>query len=369
MKLVTADTGFAALGAAEATPRAAAFAETGRCQPSILRAALDALTDPGGIDAGLSRFGRSLGCLPEARFARFYYEELLRRSPESQAVAITPVEDPAAIIAAFLCSDEFIRRHCQLVLNEFGHLHRDLVIHVPKTGGTTLSAALQSTPEYARIADDGYVLSQPMDRLLYLWDRIVDLSRPEATKVYIDSHINANYIIGNSLKRGQDKVYGLLRNPVEIAISFVNYILTCLTPGFAHHENPRRREWLGLAEDEFVATPAQGVALAPKIIERMLPEQQLCMWFGTESSCESAIATSIILDVEFIEMAKVDEFIAYKGLRPAQKHNVSHRFVTLSDLEERARQMIIDRTREDMRFFEWIREHRIPSAGPTFKLA
>ncbi len=336
---------------------------------SVLRAALEALTDEAGYMAGLLKFEDQLRSNEAARYARFFYEEILRRYPESAEVARTPVAHIPDIIVSIMSSEEFIIRHINLFLNEFKHLNREFYIHVPKCGGTTLISALGSSTSFCSLTSGMFLLDNLEEpRMEYLRSRVLDILRPEAENVFLLGHADAAFIIENQLKRGSDNVYALLRHPLEIAHSFINFVLGVLECG---PFNALRLKWLqllDLPQNGDVAVRGQLDTLVPKIIERLLPSNLICAMLSRYASFADALEVSAILDIRFIHLHKLNEFIAYKGLAATSAQNVSTRYLEQSDLTRSARLAIFNKISDDLRFYEWASRHSFPCEGASFKI-
>jgi hypothetical protein len=337
-------------------------------QHSTLGHVLRALLDENGYDTGLDRLGAALAQNQNATKQRFFYEEILKRNPESFEAAMIEVASPADAIRGFLSSEEFVIRHNKLLLDEFADLKRELIIHVPKSGGTTLMNSYQRHAAYASLADEHYVLANCTDRLDYYRGRVEDLTRPGVTSVVITGHVKAPFIFENGLKRGNDEIFSILRDPVDSSVSFVNYILTELKSGSAHRENESRRVLLGLGPDEPIEGPEMVQRLARAIVENLMPSQNLCSMFSRYDKFDDAANMIAILGVRFIPVDKLDQFMTEKGLPFERRENVSSRFLEFSDIARSTRMLIYEKIGEDLKLYSWLERNVSAQSGATFEV-
>lgn len=335
---------------------------------STLGRVLHALTDSDGYEVGLDRLGVELAKLVQAKKQRFFYEEILKRSPEGYDAAMADVNSPSDAIRGFLCSEEFVVRHNKLFLDEFAHLKRELIVHVPKSGGTTLLNGYQRHSSYASLADEHYVLANCADRLDYYRGRAEDMRRPEVKSVVITGHVRAPFILENGLKRGCDEVYSILRNPVESAVSFVNYIITELMSGSGHAENASRRGILGLSPDEPIEGREMMLRLSAAIVDKLMPSQNLCSMFSRYDKFDDAAQTIAVLDVRFIPIERLDDFMTLKGLPFTRRDNVSKSFFKFCDIDRDTQMLIFEKIGEDLKLYNWLTRHADTELRPYFQV-
>ena len=119
-----------------------------RGDPRLFSRILEPLAATHGYAAGLERLGERLRAEEPARFLRFYYEEILGRSPETAQLALLPVDSPADTIRALLSSDEFMYNHDIVFQRGFPNLTREFFLHVPKSGGTSIFQAFASDKRF-----------------------------------------------------------------------------------------------------------------------------------------------------------------------------------------------------------------------------
>src|SRR5579883_2486639 len=193
---------------------------------SLLSHVFHALSTSDEYMHGLKRLDDALKAYGPARYSRFYYEEILGRSPEIPEYASYPVPVPSEYIAMMLSSDEFLLTHDILLQRSFPHLIREFFLHVPKTGGTTLFYAFQGDSRYCTLQlypgyDNGW-FSEP---LRYLHGVICRLTHPAVQHVITYGH------------------------PLEGAISWLNYVFTLLAEDPGHPDVTSWRNTLEISTD------------------------------------------------------------------------------------------------------------------------
>lgn len=337
--------------------------------PALLARVFDALADPDGYDAGLRRLDEDLRRRGPSQFARFYIEELLGRSPDTAAAARELVLWPSRRIQEILSSNEFLDRHDIVLQREFSHLSREFFFHIPKSGGSTVFEAFNSDPRFCPLhLYPGYDNGWFGTKLGYLRNTVLRLADPRTRHVFIFGHPRTSRILTNNLKRGWDSAYTILRDPIDACLSRINYVLTllCNTPN--HPDVIGWRNTLDLPEDPFLPDRRRALELAPKIVERLVPDNPTCQALGTEPLLELVLDNAAILDLRIIRVQQIDDYIRHRGITRFDRANISTRYVELSDLDRRLRLTMYDKNAEDLKFYDWVGRHMSPGDGPWFEL-
>lgn len=327
--------------------------------PEIFRA----ITDVTGYNAGLQRLGRELATQASARSRRFYYEEILGRSPEDAVFALDPIDDPAECIRYLLCSDEFMSEHDIILQREFPNLTREFFLHVPKSGGTTILQAFGSDRRFCLLYlfpgfDNGWF----EDRLHYLRTAVSRLLHQEAQYVVVGGHLTAQRIITHHLKRGWDSAFATVRDPIESSVSWVNYVLTLLATDPNHPDVAAWRSILEIPPKREFTDRRAALDLAPRIIDRLVPSNAICTALGRTPDFISAVDTATVLDVKMIRIEQIGDFLRSRGITRFESRNVSHKHVAWSDLDHKTRSMLYDKNSEDLKFYDWVTRHTTQGA-------
>lgn len=321
---------------------------------NLMSVIIEALRSDNDVFTELEKLNVQLSQIKQTSYCRYFHEELLGKSPDVVEQAFEPAGNPSDMIIRTLISDDFIDIYPKLFLNHFAHLERELFIHVQKMGGTTVLNSFRSSQKVAQILLPDFIKNGWIeDRLLFLSDTLRWLSRPSVRSVIVTGHLSSSYIIRNSLKRGLDRVFMTIRDPVSTSISYVNFVLTLLADGV---DNPGVRFWrneLGMSADERPSAENRLQSLASKIVEALLPANSMCSMVGMEPTCASAIACAGILDCQFIDIKNIDAYCKKRELPAPVRENVSKKLVDFDSLNRQSRIILYDKITEDLKFFDF----------------
>jgi hypothetical protein len=335
----------------------------------VLPQIFEALAAADGYSAGLQRLGEGFKCAGAPRLKRFYYEEIMGRSPETASKAREIVDSPYDCIREMLCSNEFMASHEVLFQRAFPNLIREFFLHVPKSGGTTVLQAFQSDDRFCPLHifpgfDNGWF----GDRLGYLRNVILRLQHPNTQYVFMYGHPSASRVIDGGLKRGWDNVFTVLRDPIDACLSWVNYVLTQFCENPDHADVVLWRQRVEMSDQSSLLDRATAVELVPKILERIVPDNPASNLLGIEPHLGSVIETAAILGLKMIRFEQIDDYIRFRGIAQFNRMNVSKRFIEFSELDQRVRLMMYDKSAEDIKLYDWFTRHALPGVGPWLEL-
>jgi hypothetical protein len=333
--------------------------------PQVFRA----LTDPDGYLAGLHRLDAELKLEGPTRFTRFYYEEILGRSPDEALFARQPVSAPWECISELLVSDEFMLTQDVELQKAFPGLSREFFLHVPKSGGSTIFHAFESDPRFCPLhVFHGYDNGWFHDRLDYLRSTLLRLHHPAAQYVFTYGHPPAMRIVDNRLKRGWDNVFTTLREPIDTCVSWINYVLTLIAKDPRHPDVVAWRAKLEMPQAEAAIDRVTATSLAHQIVEHIVPYNAICATLGAQATLDSAVEMSGILDIKIIGLDQIKDYLCYRGIKSYQQMNSSDKYVAFGDLSRKTRLMLYDKVAEDLKFYDWVGRHAVLGDGPWFVL-
>jgi hypothetical protein len=140
-------------------------------------------------------------------------------------------------------SEEFQKNIVRLILTAYPEKRRLIHIHIPKCAGTHLRARLEvKYPTVCRALEAAVWTPKP---LLFERLRHIAASIPFSDAILVHGHTSISWYLENNLCRPNDFAFAVARNPLEIIISQVNYVVTRFLedPGFL---DPDTREWSAL---------------------------------------------------------------------------------------------------------------------------
>jgi hypothetical protein len=173
--------------------------------------------------------------------------------------------------------------------------------------------------------------------LLFETLRQIATSIPFSDAIFVHGHTSISWYLENKLCRPTDFAFAVVRNPLEIIVSQVNYVVTRFLedPDFL---DPDTGEWsglLGLAPTAFDRSPEGLANLARRILREpsLLTRNPLCEYLG-DGDFESALSAILRSNIEITDLARYDLWFEQKfGIPSGVRENVSEKILKLSELE------------------------------------
>ena len=259
------------------------------------------------------------------------------------------VFEPLAYFRTLLLGSEFQSGIVANLLNAFPEKPRRFFVHVPRSGGTSLGQTMAN-----------HACTIPHDAIGASWcsgrgflDLVADLCRaiPAHEAIHVSGHYTLRSIVDSRLARFGDSVWTSLRNPREIILSYVNYILTTVESD-AGLLRPDTRHWAGqlkldVPPSTLAAEPLR--ALLSRMIrdETLLPRDLVCHFLG-DGTAASALDLLAAADVEVIDSVRLDQWRERRWNIPARPWaNVSKRFFHWDGLDDDQKRLVTGLIRQD----------------------
>lgn len=311
-----------------------------------------------GTDAFLDRFDYQ-GVTPHQTYAVG-----LGRLPESAHVAVMPTDyKPREQLTAMLRSREFQSELIQRVVRALPEKRRLFFVHVPKCAGTDLAAYLMR--DFAHLAqrdqDPNHIPNATLPAHLQAFMQRV-MAREE---LVVMGHIGLNWIVTERLLRYGDASFSIVREPVSMAISKVNYVLTQL---LGRGDNPPAHfpawmEMLGLQDFPQVMddTEAKACALALLHNEKVVPHNNICRFLGRDTA-DSAFDLCAATNIELTTVTRYEAWLQQRwGIAGSARANESRKYLTRADLAAADLEYIRGITREDQIFYARVEQALVTS--------
>ena len=144
-----------------------------------------------------------------------------------------------------LLGDEFQAGLLSRFAEAYSDKRRLIFVHVPKCAGTDLSNKLKTRYPWVdyNIMDTDWTTKRAM--LRHLSRLAVQLRFADC--LYLCGHGGLDFYMDHHLIRPIDEIFTVVRNPLEIMVSQINYVLTRFSQDATKGEvGPDTREWLGL---------------------------------------------------------------------------------------------------------------------------
>lgn len=267
---------------------------------------------------------------------------------------------------AALISPEFQLASRRLLLDAFPEKQRLFFIHVPKCAGTDLSAHLSArfpAIHHSLISAD-YTSRR---RLFAELSRIARLL-PWFDTMLVHGHMNLGDVLRTRLMRPTDAMFTTLRDPIDIALSQTNYILTRIMQDAEKGAfGPDSRLWLN--DLQLSVTPAD---VTRELLDSLrLPllrdadinrADTLCEWLGGGSAIEVLDRLSG-LDAEVTTTRHYAAWLRERWeIHSPFRRNESIPFLKREDLDAADLDYLHDITVEDRQLYAEV-ERRIDNSG------
>jgi hypothetical protein len=264
---------------------------------------------------------------------RHIYHSILGRRPETLLATRKPEHYNARDhMRGALISPEFQRKIIPLMLNAYPEKQRLLFVHVPKCAGTDLRIGLST--RYPAL-DIG--LGQPdwtSTQQLFAAIHEVALGLRFSDTILLHGHIRIAAAINAGMVRPTDRIITVIRDPVDIILSNINYIITrILDDQEAGNDAPDTQGWRrALSIDHLPPEMPEGVTA--RLFNTMLHHpattvpNSICYWLGN-GDVQSAIRRLVINDVEITDTQHYAAWMRGRwDVVRAVKANESRKFVT-----------------------------------------
>jgi hypothetical protein len=186
---------------------------------------------------------------------RDVYDACLGRLPEiesdSWTVGYRSREHCADHITESLLSEEFRGRIIEILSNKLPWLRRVVFVHIPRTAGTSVQYALErgwSGPWWhINYSDDAWfdddLKRLGSSRLQFMLNLLGQLNEPK-TRLLVVGHNQLGDLLVRKQLRSTDEVFTVIREPQDIVISSVRYILDKVTSDSHLPDASDWRNWL-----------------------------------------------------------------------------------------------------------------------------
>jgi hypothetical protein len=268
---------------------------------------------------------------------RHVYHSILGRRPETLAAARGPDHYNARDhMRGALVSPEFQRKIIPLILNAYPEKRRLLFVHVPKCAGTDLRIGLSTRYPALDIGLHRSEWTSTQQMFEAIHEAALGLRFSDT--ILLHGHIRIVAAIDSGLVRPTDSIITVIRDPMEIILSNINYIITrILDDQEAGREAPDTQGWrrtLGIDR----LPPEMGDEVTAGLLNTMLHTpaitvpNSICYWLGN-SDVQSAIRRMVVNDVEITDTRHYAAWLRERWdvVRTA-KANESRKFVTRTQI-------------------------------------
>jgi hypothetical protein len=292
-----------------------------------------------------------------ARPIDIYWTVLARAPHEIAEAAPGELFDPRALFAALLSSEEFRGRTISAVLAAFPEKHRDIFIHVPKCAGTDLNMnlaqrflPLPKLWEHSNwIAQDDFLAS------------LAGLARalPFHDRVFVYGHMELAEYLERVGLRPADKVFTIIRDPLELMLSQANYAITRLRQDPTGSDPDSRAVLaqlnLSVLPPETSESELKELAIRALLDPRIARANRACHYLGQRGHpvYEAAISNLVIHDVEITTTQHYGRWLDERwGIERSRRHNTSQPILTLAEVRRSYAAALAPLMAEDQKLFD-----------------
>ncbi len=287
---------------------------------------------------------------------RLLHEYVFERPPDSRALATRPIENLEETLLTFLETDEYRFDIARRVMVAFPEFRREFFLHVPKSGGTTILKAMEATGQYIFLPTPRWVMAGHFsDFNEFLRNIAHEIADKKKTTFSIHGHPTAGELIAAGIKRFDDHVFSVVRNPKETAYSHLNYILSRLESASG---NERCDIDVKLWREELKANSSFAPSkvtdfdqLAQVCLQRFIGRNILCSVLGSDGTAASSLESISKLGIEIVEFTRIREYLEQRGWNSSLHENRSARLPAIQTLGKTVRSQIQEGISEDIKLY------------------
>lgn len=259
-----------------------------------------------------------------------------------------------------LTSKEFQNGIRERLLNAFPEKRRIVFIHIPKCAGTDLKLKLRK--QYPQVYYDlvsPHWTPRPV-LLRYLKDFGTKIKQSDS--IFVHGHVPLNWYMDLGLCRFGDKLLTVIRDPLELIISQVNYVFKRFL------ENPRCevhdvRQWanlLGIQEFDPQTPKTELVAMGLRILhdQRIVTPNYLCNFLGL-GDAKSALDLAARSNIEITDISRYSEWLSDSWGVQTINANKSPSILSLEELPRDDLEYITQISSEDIALYRHIMQRLV----------
>jgi hypothetical protein len=295
---------------------------------------------------------------------RKIYHAVLGRRPETNASCRTPDDYLAADhFLEALQSAEFQASVLKLLLRAFPDRKRIIFVHIPKCAGTDLIDKVARKYPSANNTLASHLWTAKPDLFKAISRVVSEIQCFDA--LFVFGHIKLAWLISQDLVRPFDDCFTIVRDPAEMVLSQVNYVLTRFFAGPPSVAATDVKQWLSMLGIDRVPEDISALArmnLARAILrnKNLCPPNNMCRQLGFSPSggdpnASSAINNIIASNIEVTDTTRYDTWCQRKfGHSQSTRMNKSNNLFRTEDLSTDDREHILTITAEDQKLYETI---------------
>ena len=317
-----------------------------------IRTFLEEIYKSGNYEDGIRRLCSRFAEREDIQNVGYFYRSLLKRNPESATIAQRPFRGLDTELRAFTLSDEFKKNFGVHVLDEFPDFQRELFIHIPKTGGNSLHLRAAKDPRFV-------VVRSPLGPIVDIpnWPKYYQgVARQlfERTGfIFLEYHLQVQHVFAFKLMRPQDRIYTIVREPLSLMVSYLNYVLTSVAASVGDPDPPTESRicdalW-GLGSTErWRRTLMSSVLLG--ILDKYLPKNPMCACLGS-ADADTAYDNVHKMGMQVYDITTLESVFKYYDWESAHE-NESHKYLEIETIPKKIMYQLCAMSYEDFILYE-----------------
>ncbi|MCA7952554.1 hypothetical protein LGM43_20015 [Burkholderia seminalis] len=298
--------------------------------------------------------------------ARDIYQACLNRLPEAEVCRIhySSGMERAQHISQVINSEEFRRIFHGLLCKSYPEAQRIFFLHIPKTGGTDLRERFRGDAS-TLIWDVSHESEVHGAQLAH--QQFAKFQRAESKRILLSGHYGINDLLSRSCLRASDKAFTIIRNPVDVVVSAINFVLTELE---RFPERPYAQNWSARLAALGVERKSEDQLWERWQISKLLRSSDFYEEYanlisrylgGPDGTLNSVIDNVVVADMDLVEISALGPYVE-RYVRPrtdASYLNVSKKVIqSEEDLDLRDRIYIRDvMCSRDINIFNFLRQY------------
>ncbi len=287
-------------------------------------------------------------------------QAVLGRAPESVEAAIDGDGfNPGMFFQQCLLSTEFRNAVVPAFLRAFPELARDVFVHVPKCAGTDLviNIGRRQMPLPSILASKGWI---PDDEYLSVLGGLASALRFH-DRIFVYGHMILGEYVAAAGIRPMDRVFSIIRDPVELMVSQANYAVGRLRQDPAG-QDPDTAELFRHLQIARLPDPLRDRDLKDLAVRALLhpdisPPNRACLHLGLgkAGNFDETIEQIIVHNVELTTTQHYDRWLNERWNIPlSARHNRSDTILTLHEARRFFADSLFQATAEDQKLFDLV---------------
>jgi hypothetical protein len=272
-------------------------------------------------------------------------------------------------LASLLHEPAFQEKILAHALRALPDKRRLLFVHIPKCAGTDLTAHL--TTRFPRLEQSW--TRENWTRKVQLFQALSVFARevPFSDSIFVSGHVRLDEYIGANLVRPTDEVFTVVRAPLDIAVSQINYVITRLQAAVERGRmDTDVAEWMRM-----LGVPALPPAITSSFVNEIAQKalrhpdittaNTLCRWLGG-GTADAVVERLARFHVEITDTERYNVWLMQRwGIAARTRHNESTKYVSLSALGHQDLAYLRGLSPQDEKLFDIIEERLVASGRPS----